>query len=110
VTPTKANAAAKPQAEAGKKAETKTAAQTPARKEAKVKSGKKDAAKEAQPAKPEVTSYPGKSLGFNPVEAPPPPVSAEQEAALHDLLSRYMANEVTPDQYQAERKKIMAGR
>jgi len=60
-------------------------------------------------AKAEQAAYPGKSLGFAPIEPPPPPVSAEQEAALHALLDRYMANDITPDQYQAERKKIMAG-
>ena len=87
-----------------------TIAEAKPNKEAKVKSSKKPTAKEAQPAKPEVTTYPGKALGFDPVAAPPPPVSAEQEAALQALLSRYMANEITPDQYQTERKKIMAGR
>ena len=109
-TPAKTKAAAKPQAKAVKKPDTTpAAAQTPAKKAVEVKSNDKSTAKEAQPAKPVATVYPGKALGFNPIEAPPPPVSAEQEAALRALLARYMANEVTPDQYQAERKKILAG-
>ena len=95
-------------AEAPKKA-APTTAEAKAQKSAKIKTGKKTTAQKAPPAKPEVTAYPGKALGFNPIEPPPPPVSAEKQAALHALLTRYMANEVTPDQYQAERKKILAG-
>jgi len=53
-------------------------------------------------------NYPGKDLGFKPVQAPPIPVTPEQEAQLHALLQRYIANQITPDQYQAERAKIMA--
>lgn len=108
-TPTKATAAVNPQTEAVRTAEAKQAAQSPAKKAVEPKSNNKPAVTAVQQAKPAETDYPGKALGFKPVEAPPPPVSAEQAAALNALLSRYMANEVTPDEYQAERKKIMTG-
>jgi hypothetical protein len=49
----------------------------------------------------------GKSAGFQPIAAPPLPVTAEQEVALQALLKQYIANQVTPDQYQAERAKIL---
>jgi hypothetical protein len=52
--------------------------------------------------------YLGKGMGLQPMEPPPPPVSATQEAELHALLRKYMANLITPEQYQAERAKIMA--
>ena len=109
-TPAKTKAAAKPQAKAVKKPDTTpAAAQTPAKKAVEVKSNTKPAVTAVQQAKPAETDYPGKALGSKAVEAPPPPVSAERAAALHALLARYMANEITPDQYQAERKKILAG-
>lgn len=93
---------------AAKPAEPKQSA-TPSKEVAKAKSKDKLAATKAKPAKPGEVVYPGKALGFAPIEAPPPPVSAQQEAALHALLDRYMADEITPEQYQVERKKILAG-
>jgi hypothetical protein len=53
-------------------------------------------------------NYAGKSLGFPPIEAPPPPISAQKEAALQALLGKYMANEITPEEYQKERAAILA--
>jgi hypothetical protein len=53
------------------------------------------------------TNWPGKNLGFKPIEPPPPPVTPEQEAQLHALLQQYLANQITPEQYQAERAKIL---
>ncbi len=53
-------------------------------------------------------NYPGKSLGLPPFVAPPPPVSAQQDAELQALLAKYMANQVSPDEYQKERAAILA--
>ncbi len=50
-----------------------------------------------------------KALGVQPIQPPPPPVSAEQQEQLQELLQRYDANQITPEEYQAERAKIMAG-
>jgi hypothetical protein len=78
----------------------------------------KSAAPPAKPAAPAVApavkpvpanaSYAGKTLGFKPVEAPPPPVSAQKQAELQTLLARYMANQISPDEYQKERAAILA--
>ncbi len=78
-----------------------TAAQTPA-----------PVAAQSVPMEPSQTvnaSYPGKQLGLQPIVAPPLPISAEQQAQLQALLARYDANAITPEQYQIERAKILAG-
>lgn len=50
-----------------------------------------------------------KQLGLNPIQAPPPPVSAQQQEQLNELLQRYEADQISPEQYQAGRAKILAG-
>jgi len=42
-------------------------------------------------------------------KGPPPPVSDEKVQKLNALLQRYEADQITPDQYHAERAKILAG-
>jgi hypothetical protein len=46
---------------------------------------------------------------FESITAPPLPISQEQQAELQNLLSQYMANQITPTQYQAQRAKVLAG-
>lgn len=46
---------------------------------------------------------------FTPITAPPLPISPEKQSELQSLLARYMANQITPVQYQEERARIMAG-
>jgi hypothetical protein len=58
---------------------------------------------------PDVNDVTAKELGLQPVQAPPPPVTAQQQAELQALLQKYEADQITPDEYQAERAKIMAG-
>ena len=50
----------------------------------------------------------GRQLGFQPIVAPPLPISTAQQAQLQALLQKYDANSITPEQYQAERAKILA--
>jgi hypothetical protein len=45
---------------------------------------------------------------FEPLQGPPVTISAEKQAQLSALLQRYKADEITPDQYHAERAKILA--
>jgi hypothetical protein len=45
---------------------------------------------------------------FQRLEGPPPPVSADKQQKLANLLRRYQADEVTPAEYQQERAKILA--
>jgi pyruvate/2-oxoglutarate dehydrogenase complex dihydrolipoamide acyltransferase (E2) component len=47
-------------------------------------------------------------LAFKRLEAPPLPVSAGKQGQLSDLLRRYKVDEVTPEQYQEQRAKILA--
>ena len=59
----------------------------------------------------EPTSRGGNAEGVNfpPLEGPPLPISSEKQQRLSELLQRYRADQVTPEQYQAERAKILAG-
>jgi hypothetical protein len=50
----------------------------------------------------------GVAMGFKPIEAPPLPISAQKEAELQALLAKYMADQVSPDEYQKERAAILA--
>jgi hypothetical protein len=43
----------------------------------------------------------------NSMTAPPLPLSQQQEVELSSLLSRYMANQITPAQYQEQRAQIL---
>lgn len=60
------------------------------------------------PLPPANVNYPGKALGLKPIEAPAPPVSADKEAQLQALLAKYMADQVTPEEYQQQRAAILA--
>ncbi|HTV38925.1 MAG TPA: hypothetical protein VMF08_00005 [Candidatus Sulfotelmatobacter sp.] len=74
----------------------------------------------AQQMPPGMAMSPGASLthetqGTNsaplqdaPLNAPPLPISLEKQSELKDLLQRYMANQITPVQYQEERARILA--
>ncbi len=46
-------------------------------------------------------------LTFPAMEAPPLPISMDKKQQLDALLERYKADQITPDQYQAERAKIL---
>jgi len=48
-------------------------------------------------------------LDFPPLDAPPLPISAEKQQKLEYLLKKYKADEIGPEEYQAERAKILAG-
>jgi len=45
---------------------------------------------------------------FAPVEPPPSPISSAKEARLAELLRKYKADEITPQQYHEQRAKILA--
>jgi len=48
------------------------------------------------------------SLGFPPIEGPALTISAEKQQRLNSLLRKYKADEITPEQYHAERAKLLA--
>ena len=45
---------------------------------------------------------------FPAIEAPALPITAEKQQRLNELLRKYRADEVSPEQYHAERAKILA--
>ena len=55
-------------------------------------------------------NYAGKELGFQQFEPPALPVTPEQEAELQALLSKYMADDVSPEEYHKQRAAILAER
>jgi len=59
---------------------------------------------------PQTTGAPNlvKGSALQPIVAPPLPISADKQAQLQALLAKYMANAITPGQYQTERAKILA--
>ncbi len=48
------------------------------------------------------------SLNFPPLEGPPIPISAEKDRRLQELLQRYKADQITPEQYHEARAKILS--
>jgi len=64
-----------------------------------------DEAKAKQKAEAEAQFKPA---AFAPLEAPPPAVPASKEAKLADLLRRYKAEEISPEDYHTQRAKILA--
>jgi hypothetical protein len=55
------------------------------------------------PAKPQKDIY-----GFTPIQGPPLPISEDKQQQLAELLRKYRADELTPEQYHAERARILA--
>ena len=90
------------EAKARKEAAKKQKAEAKARKEAEAKA-KAEKNKPAQPA----AKAQGKKPTVQPPEAPPLPISAEQEQRLQELLQKYKADQITPEQYQTERARIL---
>jgi hypothetical protein len=88
------SAQSKPLTKAEKKklAEEKKQAEADAKK---AKDAKKAAAMKGAPA-------------LKPLAGPPLPISAEKEQRLTELLQKYKADQITPEQYHTERAKILA--
>ena len=69
----------------------------------------------SNPVKPGVTSptnvinanVPTKELGLKAIEPPLVPVSAAQEAQLLNLLEKYKANQISPEEYHQRRAEIL---
>jgi hypothetical protein len=113
---------AQPEAKPKVDASDKAAAQTQAGNEA-AKADKATAATQSQvdqAAKDEAKAQSNTNLdeqkasrpkgppAFKPLEAPPSPVSVEKQQKLDDLLRKYKADELTPEQYHEQRAKILA--
>jgi colicin import membrane protein len=93
--------AAKAQKEAAEAERKRAAAEAKERKEA-----EKAALVEAQKTKKQLSSE--AASGFKPIEAPALPISAEKQALLAELLRKYKADEITPEEYFKQKVKILA--
>ena len=47
-------------------------------------------------------------LSFPPIGGPPPAVAADKEQRLQELLRKYKADQITPEEYHQQRAKILA--
>jgi hypothetical protein len=54
------------------------------------------------------TNYIGGSLGMKPIPAPPLPISASKDDRLKELLQKYQADQITPEEYHQQRAAILA--
>ena len=45
---------------------------------------------------------------FQPIQAPPPSIPADKQQRLLELLHKYKADELTPEEYHVQRAKIMS--
>ena len=52
-------------------------------------------------------NYPGKELGFKPIEVPALPISADQQAQLSALDAQYFADQISPEEYHKKRAEIL---
>ena len=100
-------------AKAKKEAEKKAKAEAVAKKKAEAKARKEAEAKakaEKGKAGQSTTNAPAvrKAPVTKPLESPPLPISADKEQRLQELLKKYKADQLTPEQYQTERAKILA--
>ena len=60
------------------------------------------------PQPPRKKAKSGKAtLSFPPLQPPPPAVSATKQQQLDELLRKYMADEITPEQYHDQRARIL---
>ncbi len=89
-----AKAMPKPTAAKPAKAQPKPTASKPEVKPAAEKAPKSPAAVKAASA-------------FQPIQAPPPTVSADKQQRLTELLRKYKAEEFTPEEYHQQRSKIL---
>ena len=64
---------------------------------------------EVQPNADKLAKKPAKgALSFPPIQAPPTAISADKETRLAELLRKYKADEITPEEYHQQRAKILS--
>jgi hypothetical protein len=99
-------AKAKADADAAQKLADQKAVQDQADLEASKAAAKAKAVKEAE-ARAAAVDYPGKELGFQVIQAPPLPISADKQVRLDALLNLYEANQISPEEYHRQRAAIV---
>src|SRR5262249_3441876 len=96
------------QAEAEKARVKAEADEAKARDRAAAEEAKARASREAAEAKAAAKTPQFTTTKFEPLSGPPTGIPASKEARLADLLKKYKADEITPEQYHTERAKILA--
>ena len=88
----------------------KAATPTPAQKRVPAKlQGTNAIPADAQPKAQKLSQKPAKApQAFAPIQAPPPAISASKEARLAELLRKYKADEITPEEYHQQRAKVLS--
>jgi hypothetical protein len=80
-------------------------AQSKAEKAAQLEAEKSEAAAQAERrAKHNANMAPA---AFQPIQSPALPISGDKQQRLADLLQKYRADQITPEQYHQERAKIL---
>jgi hypothetical protein len=65
------------------------------------------AAPKQSAAAPAVTK-PAKASAFEPLQAPPSPLTGSKDERLKQLLDQYKADQITPEEYHKQRAAIVA--
>jgi hypothetical protein len=66
------------------------------------------AARSVASKKPKKTKQTATAPAFQPLPGPDLPISADKQQRLADLLQKYKADEISPEQYHQQRAKILA--
>jgi type IV secretory pathway VirB10-like protein len=90
-------------------ADAKTEEQETAQANKAAKLADREAAKQRAAAeKAATTGVAAKNMAFQPMQGPPPPISAAKEAQLQALLAKYEADQISSAEYQTQRAAILA--
>lgn len=106
-TPAKSAAERRAEEKAAAAEQKRLAEEAKAREKAAAEAASALAAQEKAKAKAEANPAP-KASAFEPLPAPPTNIAASKEARLAELLKKYKADEITPEQYHTERSKVLA--
>jgi hypothetical protein len=87
----------------------KKADSQPGQKSAEAKAQETAGKPQAQPKAGDTVKKPAKAASaFTPIQVPPPAVSADKQTRLAELLRKYKADALTPEEYHKQRAKILS--
>ena len=86
----------------------KVAGSQPGQKSPEAKSSETAGKSDTQPKPDKAIKKPAKGTAFPPIPVPPPAISADKDARLAELLRKYKADEITPEEYHQQRAKILS--
>ena len=87
----------------------KMADSTPGQKPVEAKPQETASKPEVQPKAQKALKPPAKGApALTPIQVPPPAISADKEARLAELLRKYKADQITPEEYHQQRAKVLS--